>query len=68
MATMTATKVVYSRTNTSVGTGNGNRQTLVFGEPWAADDPLVREHTELFTESPTPKVRTSHGWVDIDQL
>lgn len=43
--------VVFSRVSASVGA-----VILRKGEVWAADDPFVRQHRDLFTDEP-PRVR-----------
>lgn len=58
--------VVFAAANTTVTAPNGAMHTLVKGDPWDADDELVRRFPNLFTSTPL-RVRTHRGWVDADQ-
>ncbi len=51
--------LVYANCNTYVGAPNGSIQQLVLGEPWDANDPLVKARPELFSTQPT-KLRRSY--------
>lgn len=59
-------KIVYANTDTSVGGPNGGVHRLNKGEPWDADDQLVKHRPEFFSDSPL-KVRTSFGWSPVEQ-
>lgn len=57
--------VVFAAANTTVTAPNGGMHTLTKGDPWDADDELVRRFPNLFTSAP-PRVRTHRGWVNAD--
>ena len=55
--------IVYAKSNTSITNEHGVVYRLAVGQAWDADDPVVKAHPGLFSDSPRA-VRTSQGWVE----
>jgi hypothetical protein len=53
------TPVKYAIDDLSVGTQEGSIITLRKGDSWAADDPIVTERPDLFSDEPTVARRSS---------
>lgn len=47
--------LVFAAQTCTVATPDGRHVVLTRGEPWAADDPLVRSRPDLFTDRPEPR-------------
>jgi len=58
-------RIVYAISTSTVGLG-GQLARIVVGEPWDADDPVVKAHPDLFEKKPrmarTSKMATP--WVE----
>jgi hypothetical protein len=49
---MPPVRIVFAAVNVGAVTEDGAAVTLVQGEPWAADDPFVKFHPDLFSSNP----------------
>jgi hypothetical protein len=61
-------KIVYANSNTSIGGPNGGVHRLVKGEPWDANDPLVKHRPEFFSDQPTRIKTSTRGWSEVEQM
>lgn len=52
-------RIVYARADSSVSTSWGGQIWVAAGTHWDADDTLVLEHPELFSEDPKVGLSTS---------
>jgi len=59
-------KVVYAKTTTMVIRPSGAGVNIRKGEHWPANDPVVRDHPELFSRDPRVGLRVSAPLVDDD--
>ena len=59
-------KIVYAKSSTAVGGPHGGVWRLTPGQPWSADDPVVKANPNAFTELPE-RVMTSRGEVLVEQ-
>lgn len=55
--------LVYAKSTASVTNEHGVIYRVEINQPWDADDPLVKQHPDLFSSLP-PGTRTSTGWVE----
>ena len=55
-------KIVYAKSSCWTATPEGIPWYVNFGSHWAAEDPLVRMHPELFTEDPLYGLNYSDGY------
>lgn len=60
--------LVYANATCSITDAGGMIYTLVRGEPWDADDPLVKHRPSFFSKTPV-QARTSvnRGFVEVEQ-
>lgn len=60
--------LVYANASCSITNQHGEIFRLVRGEPWDADDPLVKHRSNFFSKNPV-QARTSHnrGFVEVEQ-
>ena len=45
-------RIVYCTANGAASTSDGIPVRLIEGEPWDADDPFVRSHPGVFSDTP----------------
>lgn len=60
--------IVYAAAPTAIAAPDGGIHTLVPGEPWAADDPLVKAHPECFSSEPKRVKTSGRGWTPVEQM
>lgn len=60
-------QLVYANSNCSITNSHGVAYRLVAGEPWDADDPLVKHRPQFFTKQPVIVKTSAHGWVRVEQ-
>lgn len=60
--------LVYANASCSITNEHGEIYRLVRGEPWDADDPLVKQRSTFFSKNPV-QARTSvnRGFVEVEQ-
>jgi hypothetical protein len=60
--------IVYATSTTSIVNAGGVAFTLHKGEVWDADDPLVKQRPEFFTDEPViARVSAGEGWRPVEQ-